>query len=25
MDDNNTHGTGTVDCFQLTMRTTNPR
>jgi subtilisin-like proprotein convertase family protein len=25
MDDNNMHGTGTVDCFQLTMRTTNPR
>lgn len=25
MDDNNQHGTGTVDCFQLTVRATNPR
>jgi hypothetical protein len=25
MDDNNMHGTGTVDCFKLTMRATNPR
>jgi subtilisin-like proprotein convertase family protein len=25
MDDNNQHGTGTLDCFQLTVRTTNPR
>ena len=25
MDDNNQHGTGSVDCFQLTVRTTNPR
>ena len=25
MDDNNTHGTGTVDCFQLSVRATNPR
>src|SRR4051794_39200291 len=25
MDDNNVHGTGTVDCFQLTVRATNPR
>jgi len=24
MDDNNTHGTGTVDCFQLSVRATNP-
>ena len=25
MDDNNQHGTGTVDCFQLSVRATNPR
>jgi proprotein convertase P-domain-containing protein len=25
MDDNNQHGTGTVDCFRLTVRATNPR
>jgi hypothetical protein len=25
MDDNNMHGTGTVDCFKLTIRETNPR
>jgi subtilisin-like proprotein convertase family protein len=25
MDDNNQHGTGTVDCFKLTVRETNPR
>jgi len=25
MDDNNTHGTGTVDCFRLTVTETNPR
>jgi hypothetical protein len=25
MDDNNMHGTGTVDCFELTVRATNPR
>jgi subtilisin-like proprotein convertase family protein len=25
MDDNNMHGTGTLDCFQLTVRATNPR
>jgi hypothetical protein len=25
MDDNNQHGTGTVDCFRLTVRETNPR
>ena len=25
MDDNNMHGTGTVDCFKLTVRETNPR
>jgi subtilisin-like proprotein convertase family protein len=25
MDDNNTHGTGTLDCFKLTVRSTNPR
>jgi hypothetical protein len=25
MDDNNMHGTGTVDCFKLTVRATNPR
>ena len=24
MDDNNQHGTGTVDCFRLTIRATNP-
>jgi hypothetical protein len=25
MDDNNMHGTGTVDCFKLTVRETNPK
>jgi len=25
MDDSNLHGTGTVDCFKLTLRATNPR
>jgi subtilisin-like proprotein convertase family protein len=25
MDDNNQHGTGTLDCFQLSVRATNPR
>jgi Proprotein convertase P-domain len=25
MDDSNIHGTGTVDCFKLTVRATNPR
>jgi subtilisin-like proprotein convertase family protein len=25
MDDNNMHGSGTLDCFQLTVRATNPR
>jgi len=25
MDDNNTHGTGTLDCFTLTITATNPR
>jgi subtilisin-like proprotein convertase family protein len=25
MDDNNQHGTGTLDCFKLTVRATNPR
>jgi Proprotein convertase P-domain len=25
MDDSNLHGTGTVDCFNLTLRATNPR
>jgi hypothetical protein len=25
MDDNNMHGTGTVDCFELTVKATNPR
>ena len=25
MDDNNMHGTGTVDCFKLTVAETNPR
>ncbi len=25
MDDNNTHGTGTLDCFRLTVSATNPR
>jgi subtilisin-like proprotein convertase family protein len=25
MDDNNQHGTGTLDCFKLTIRETNPR
>jgi subtilisin-like proprotein convertase family protein len=25
MDDNNMHGTGTLDCFKLTIRATNPR
>ena len=25
MDDSNTHGTGTLDCFKLTVSATNPR